>query len=292
MDARGDPRLEAAIGAVEAWRGRDIGLTPTASVDGERRFLVELHDDLFVLRVASPVAARPVGSLEAEVEIVRAAAAAGVTPDVIAWIPSLGCLVTRAVPGRTLSMADAMDHEVLASVVGSIRALHACPLPVVERSVFRDAEDLRRAALARGVAMPRAEPGATEAMRRLGSAIEARSHRRVACHGDLGLEHLFLDGERVWIAEFRHAGAGDAFEDLGSVAAHLALSQEQSEALLTFYFGEADDDSRNDLAMARAAADYLIAMRSLAEPSVVSHMQTAEARLGRVAAAAAEAGVG
>lgn len=292
MDAGGDPRLEAAIGAVEAWRGRDIGLTPTASTDGERRFLVEVDGDLFVLRVSSPVAPRPVGSLDAEVDIVRAAAAAGVTPGVIAWIPSLGCLVTQAVPGRPLSTSDALDHDVLASVVGSIRALHACPLPGVERSVFRDADDLRRAALARGVTMPHAEAEATEAMGRLGPAIEARSHHRVVCHGDLSLEHLFLDGERVWLAEFRHAGAGDAFEDLGSVAAHLALSQEQSEALLTYYFGEADDDSRCDLTMARAAADYLIAMRTLAEPSVVSHMQTVEARLARVAAAAAEAGVG
>ena len=75
------------------------------------------------------------------------------------------------------------------------------------------------------------------------------------------------------------------------MAAHLALSQEQSEALLTFYFGRSDDDLRSGLAMARAAADYLIAMRSLAQPSVVRHMQTAQARLARVADAAAEAGV-
>ncbi|HVF07914.1 MAG TPA: phosphotransferase [Actinomycetota bacterium] len=292
MDARGDPRLEAAIGAVEAWRGQDIGLTPAASGEGERRFLVEVSGEVFVLRVASPAAPRGVGSLEVEVEIMRAAAAAGVTPEVVTWNPSLGCLVTRTVSGRQVSTADAPDLDVLASVVGSIRALHACPLPGVERSVFRDADDLRRAALARGVAMPSTEPAATEAVRRLETAIEARTHRRVPCHGDLRLEHLFLEGERVWITEFHHAGAGDAFEDLGSVAAHLALSQEQSEAMLTFYFGQADDDTRCDLTMARAAADYLIAMRSLAEPSVVRHMQTVQARLGRVAAAAAEAGVG
>jgi aminoglycoside phosphotransferase (APT) family kinase protein len=280
-----------AIGAVEAWRGRDIGLTPTASGEGERRFVVEVGDEVFVLRIASPAAPRGIGGLEVEVEIVRAAAAAGVTPNVITWIPSLGCLVTRAVPGRQISAADALDLDVLASIVGSIRALHACPLPGIDRSVFRDADDLRRAALARGTAMPNTEPAATEAMHRLEAAIEARMYRRVARHGDLRLEHLSLERERVWIAEFRHAGAGDAFEDLGSVAAHLALSQEQSEALLTFYFGRSDDDLRSGLVMARAAADYLIAMRSLAQPSVVRHMQTAQARLARVADAAADAGV-
>lgn len=258
---------------------------------GERHFLIETDGELFVLRITSPASARPVMSLADEVEVVRAAAAAGVAPEVIAFVPGLGCLVTRSVSGRRLVPSDASDHGVLASVVGSIRALHACPLPGMERSVFRDAEDLRRAALARGVTMPGTEPGATAALRRIDAAIGARDHRPVACHGDLSLANLFLDDERVWIVDYRRAGAGDAFEDLGSVASHLGLSHEQTETLLALYFGSVDDDARCDLVMARVAADYLTAMRILAKPTVVTHMQTVEGRLARVAAAAAEAGV-
>lgn len=291
MQARGDPRLEAAIGAVEAWRGRDIGVTPMQADDDERRFLVEADDEMYMLRISSAAGTRTAMSLAGEVEMLRAAAAAGVAPEVIAFVPQLGCLVTRPAPGRRLAPSDAADPGVLASVVGSIRALHACPLPDVERSVVRDAEELRRAALARGVAMPRTEPDATEAMHGIDAAIDERGHRRVACHGNLALANLFLDDERVLIVEYRGAGAGDPFEDLGSVASHLALSDEQNDTLLTLYFGAADDDARCDLVMARIATDYLTAMRILARPTVVTHMQTVEARLARVTAAAAEAGV-
>ena len=290
MEAHGDPRLEAAIRGVEAWRGRDVGVTPMSAGTDERRFLVEAGGEAFTLRLTTATSTRPIADLMDEVDVVRAAAAAGVAPEVTAFLPQLGCLVTRSISGRRLTPSDADAPGVLASMVGSVRALHACPLPAAERSVFRDAEELRRAAHARGVSMPKTEPDATETMRRIEAAVGARAHRAVACHGNLTLENLFLDDERVWIVDYRRAGAADAFEDLGSIAAHLGLTDERSDELLVLYFGAVDDRSRCDLVLARAAADYLAAMRSLAHPAVVTNMQTVEGRLAGVAAAAAEAG--
>ncbi len=138
--------------------------------------------------------------------------------------------------------------------------------------------------------MPKTEPDATEAMRRLEAAIGARAHRAVACHGNLTLENLFLDDERVWIVDYRRVGAADAFEDLGSIAAHLGLTDERSDELLALYYGAVDDRSRSDLVLSRAAADYRAAMQSLAYPAVVTNMQTVEGRLAGVAAVAARAG--
>lgn len=290
MEARGDPGLEAAIRAIEAWRGRDIGVTPMSAGTDERRFVVEAGGEAFTLRLTTPTSTRPLADLMNEVDVVRAAAAVGVAPEVIAFLPQLGCLVTRSVPGRRLTASDADVPGVLASVVGSVRALHACPIPAVERSVFRDADELRRAAHARGASMPKTESDATEAMRRIEAAIGARARRAVACHGNLTLENVFLDDERVWIVDYRRAGAADAFEDLGSIAAHLGLTEERTDELLALYFGAVDDRSRCDLVLARAAADFLAAMRSLAHPAVVTNMQTVEGRLAGVTAAAARAG--
>ena len=291
MKALGDPRLEAAIRAVEAWRERDIGVTPLSADADERRFLVEAGAEPFVLRLGSPSSARPLASLVHEVDMMRAAAAAGVAPEVTAFVPQLGCLVTRSAPGRRLTPSDADAPGVLASLVGSVRALHTCPLPDAERSVFRDADELRRAALARGVSMPKTEPAAAEAMRGIEAASGSRTRRSVACHGNLTLSKVLLDDEQVWIVDYRRAGAGDPFEDLGSLAAHLGLTDEGSVTMLRLYFGTVDDQARRDLALARVAADYLAAMRSLARPAVVTNMQTVEGRLAGVAAAAAEAGV-
>ncbi|MET0801045.1 MAG: phosphotransferase [Actinomycetota bacterium] len=262
MEPGSDPRLGAAIRAVGAWHGRDIGITPVSIGHDERHFMVDVEDELFVLRLTGPgnddVRADP----DIEVEVTRAAAAAGVAPEVIAFLPQLGCLITRFARGRRPTTADGLSHEILISIVGSLRALHACPLPGRGRSIFGEAEEVRHAALARGVRMPETEAGATETMRRIERACAPSAH--VTCHGDLSPSSIFLDDAHVTIVDYRWAGAGDAFEDLASVARHLELSDASTRELLDLYFGLPDEGRRARLELMRIATGYLAAMRSLA----------------------------
>ncbi|CAN5753470.1 hypothetical protein BH18ACT17_BH18ACT17_08270 [soil metagenome] len=288
MQPRSDLRLEAAIHAVGAWRGRHVGITPISVDLDERHFLIEVDGELFVLRMSD---VRHGNDLAAEVEVARAAAAAGVAPEVLEFLPQLGCLVTRFAEGHRLTPGGAEDSPVLASVVGSVRALHACPLPSTERSVFREAEELRRTAIAHDLAMPRSERGATAAMRRIEQAGAARGHPVVTCHGNLTGSSLFLDEDHVWIVDLRWAGAGDPFEDLGSIATHLELTDEGCDSMLALYFGAATDDRRSDLVRARAAADYLRAMRDLTRAGGTPDMNAASRRFVSVAEASLRADV-
>ncbi|MGH2631662.1 MAG: phosphotransferase [Actinomycetota bacterium] len=263
MESGSDPRLGAAIRAVGAWHGRDIGITPVSIGHDERHFMVEVDDELFVLRLTGPGPDDGRADPDVEVEVTRAAAAAGVASEVIAFLPQLRCLITRFAPGRRPSTADGANHETLISIVGSMRALHACPLPGRDRSVFREAEEVHHVALMRGVRMPETEAAATEAMRRIEDAC-AEPSAPVTCHGDLSASSIFLDGAHVTIVDYRWAGAGDAFEDLGSVARCLGLSDESTDELLDLYHGSADEGRRARLDLMRLATGYLAAMRSLA----------------------------
>jgi thiamine kinase-like enzyme len=262
VEPRGDPRLEAAIRAVGAWRGRDIGITPVSLGGADRHYMIEAGDELFVLRLeygsVPDARTRP----STEIEVSRAAAAAGVAPGVIEHLPQFGCLITRFAPGRRLGASE-VDDATLASIVGSLRALHACPQPLARRSIFRDAEELRHAAIACRMHLPRAERAATEAMRRIEAAITVDPAPVVTCHGDLTRASLCIDGDHVWIVDYRWAGAGDAFEDLGSLSEHLALSDVRTDALVRLYFGSFDAGRRARLDLMRLAARYLAAMRTL-----------------------------
>ena len=266
MEPPSDVRLEAAIRAVGAWRGRDIGVTPVSIGHDDRHFLIEADDELFVLRLMSPESDRPRIDATSELEVARAAASAGVAPEVVASLPQLGCLVTRSAPGRRLSAADAEQDDVLASLVGSVRALHACPRPARDRSSFQDAREQRRLALARGVTMPGSETGAREIVRAIERSLGARPRAKVACHGDLTAVSLFLDDQHTWIVDYRWAGAGDPFDDLGSLAAHLELDDDRCDALLALYFGSVEEARRSHLALMRLAAEYLAGLRSLTHP--------------------------
>jgi aminoglycoside phosphotransferase (APT) family kinase protein len=290
MEPRRDPRIEAAIRAVGAWHGHDVSVTPVSIGDDERHFLVEVDQDLFILRLTSLASDRPQVDTTSELEVARAAASAGVAPDVTASLPQLGCLITRFAPGRRLAPADLERDDVLTSLVGSVRALHSCPPPGAERSAFREARDLRRAALARGMPMPPSEPAATEAIRSIEAAAATPGRPTVTIHGDLTTSSLFLDGDRVWIVDYRWAGAGDPFEDLGGLAEHLALTPERRDAMLRLYFGAIDQVSRSRVMLMRMAAAYLAAMRTLSWSPPRSSAEAAGAarQLADVAAASAD----
>ena len=245
-----------------------------------------------MLRLASPSSDRPRVDATGELAVARAASSAGVAPEVIASLPQLGCLVTRFAPGRRLDAGDVERDDVLASVVGSIRALHACPPPNLQRSMFQESRELRRLVLASGATMPGSEPAAAEMVRSIEDVVTAEPRTMVACHGDLTTSSLLLDGDHVWIIDYRWAGAGDPFEDLGSLAAHLDLSDTRSDALLRGYFGTRDrrpslaarpDADRGGVPRGAAGAD------PFARRGVGRARPRLDARLARVAAVTLDA---
>jgi aminoglycoside phosphotransferase (APT) family kinase protein len=278
-----DARLEAAIRGVPEWRGHDIGVTPLSIGHDERHFMIEVGDEPFVLRLAQPQGAGLRIDATSEIEILRAAATAGVATQVVAALPQLGCLVTRLAPGRRLTPHDLERDDVLISLAGTLRALHACPPPIARRSPFREARDLRRGAVLHGVELPSAEDRATEIMGVIEKAWSATAGPMVACHGDLTPASMFLDGADTWIVDYRWAGAGDPFEDLGSLAAHLDLREERSGSLLALYFGAVRDVHRARLGLMTLAARYLAAMRELVRmPGDPAGAGSAERHLVRV----------
>jgi aminoglycoside phosphotransferase (APT) family kinase protein len=280
--ARIDSRLEAAIRAVPEWRGHDIGVTPLSVGHDQRHFMIEVGDEPFVLRLAQQQAGLRIDAA-GETEIAQAAAAAGVATEVVAALPQLGSLVTRLAPGRRLAPGDLDRDEVMVSLAGSVRALHACPPPASQRSPFREARDLRRTATTHGVEMPPAEGRATEIMTGIEQVWSSPARPAVACHGDLTPASLFLDGDHVWIVDYRWAGAGDPFEDLGSLVAHLGLGIERIESLLALYFGAVRDVHRARLGLMSVAVRYLAAMRELARaPSAAGGEAVAERHFSRV----------
>ena len=124
------------------------------------------------------------------------------------------------------------------------------------------------------MALPAVGVRATEIVACIERAWSRASPSTVACHGDLTPASLFFDGRQVWIVDYRWAGAGDPFEDLGSIVAHLEVGIERRESLLAMYFGTVRETERARLALMSLVAHYLSAMRSspgrshLAEPSL------------------------
>ena len=255
-----DAELVGAIAAVPAWQGLDAVATPITAGITNRNFRIDVGGESFVLRLAG----RDTGLLgidrEAENEAGRAAAAAGVGPEVYAWIPEHSCLITRFVQGVSIPEEDLQREDVLGSVIASIKAFHRCPPIRSTFPVFRIVGDYRKLASERGVPIPAAFDQAHTVAAKIEEAFGAAPMPAATCHNDLLNANFLRDGDHTWIVDYEYAGMGDPFFDLGNLSINNGLSPEAQETLLGQYFGQVEDVHRARLALMRMMSDFREAM--------------------------------
>lgn len=185
------------------------------------------------MRLSDPATALLAVDRECEVANSRRAAAVGVAPEVLGYLPGEGVLVVAFVPSRTFTDADvAAEPE---RVAAAVRTLHGAE-PF--EGVF-DVFDLQRRyrALARehGLEPPAGYDDLAATAARLEAALAARRPAPVPCHNDLLAANLLDDGERVRIIDFEYSGMGEAAFELGNLAQEAGLDDDALAALVHAY---------------------------------------------------------
>jgi thiamine kinase-like enzyme len=251
-----DPRLENVLATL--WPDREPTLTLITSGITNANVKVEVGDDAFVVRLPGLDTELLGIDREAELEATRTAAAAGVGPEVMAFVE--GCLVTRFVAGEPIPEEDLQREEVLAHVVRSIRAIHASPPIPSTFPVFRIVERYRDLAAARGVAIPDAYASAHDRAAQIERALERSPTPAATCHNDLLNANFLMDGDHVWIVDYEYAGMGDPLFDLGNLSINNGFSADAQEILLRLYFGNVGDTHRARLGLMRVMSDFREAM--------------------------------
>ena len=259
-DASTDPALDAAIRAIPSWEGKELEIAPIAEGRTNRNFQVTAGDEAFFLRLSDKSTELLGIDRTAEQDSVRAAAEAGVGPDVFVYLPDLGCLVTRWIDADPLNEGDLERAEVLRPVVDAIKAIHAGPALAWSFDPFRIVEDYRRISEQRDVAVPDTFDGAHEKAAEIEAAFASDPMPLRACHNDLLEANFLLRDGHVWVVDHEYAGMGDPFFDLGNLSINNALSDDAQERLLALYFGEATDAQRARLKLMRIMSDFREAM--------------------------------
>ncbi|MEO1192118.1 MAG: choline kinase family protein [Pseudomonadota bacterium] len=177
---------------------------------------------------------------EREAMTARAAAAAGLAPEVIYSGP--GVLVCRFIEAKTY---DAAAVRANLDRVGDLVAQFHQALPARVSGpgfmfwVFHVIRDYARTLEAGGSRMT----GRLPEFLALNSAFEAAQVPLpiVFGHNDLLPGNILDDGARLWLIDFEYAGFSTALFDLAGVASNAGFSSEESTRLLTRYFGAAPD---------------------------------------------------
>jgi thiamine kinase-like enzyme len=170
---------------------------------------------------------------EAERAATMAAALLGIGPDVVAFEPERGCLVTGFIDARPVLPEELRTR--LGEVAAALREIHAGPPLPVTFSPFERTARYAATALARGGTVP----PIYDELRGYADRIAAVMRRvPVPCHNDLLTANFLDDGERLRILDWEYAGMGDRFFDLANFASHHDLGPDEEAAFLAAYFGE------------------------------------------------------
>ena len=196
----------------------------------------------------------------------RAAAEAGLAPEVIAFVEPEGYLVTSFVEGLPVPAEDVHRTHVLREIAVGLRRFHDGPAIPGRFDSFRVVEAYRATAAAHGVAVPTGYTAAKEVADRI---EEARGVQPPApCHNDLLNANFITDGERIWIVDWEYAGMGDRFFDLANFSVNNALSTDENEELLRMYFGEVLEDDTRSLTLMRFMSDFREAMWGVVQQGI------------------------
>jgi thiamine kinase-like enzyme len=171
----------------------------------------------------------------AECEATSAAAATGVGPEVVAFLPTPPCLVTAFIVGHQLTAEEV--REQVAEVAQALRAFHDCP-PLPSRfDAFAIVDAYHATTVARGAPIPPVFARLMEGAHAIRGVLRGPEHAPVPCHNDLLTANLLHDGTRVRIVDWEYAGMGDRYFDLGNLAVNNDFEDADDEALLAAYFG-------------------------------------------------------
>ena len=258
VTATRDPHEEEVRTALAAHPGtRSLAQLPLVRVRGglsNHAWRADLEDRSYFVRLGGPDAADLGVDRRSECVLLGSAAAAGLSPAVVACEPGHDLLVTQFVRGRTWRREDAHEPRNLARIGAALRTLHRLPpQPGVRRISFRDQARRLEAQLAAAEA---AEPALRRVVDPAFEMLSGRDGRAALCHNDLHHLNLLDDGDRLWLVDWEYGGCGDPLFDLASFLCQHETAPREREALLDAY-GDPEGTSAALAQAACSAFDYV-----------------------------------
>lgn len=175
-----------------------------------------------------------------EAESARAAAVAGVAPEVLHADPASGVMVTRFIPGtETMTPAGFRSRAGSPGRAGkAFRQLHSSGAVFPARfELFAMIDDYLRILSGKDVALPEGYHDVLSEAEAVRRALAARPLPLSPCHCDPLCENFLDDGTRMWIVDWEYCGMNDPMWDLGDLAVEGAFNAAMEDEMLRAYFG-------------------------------------------------------
>ena len=201
-------------------------------------FKVETGGERFCLRLPGKGTEEYINRV-AEAANARAAAAAGVSPEVVHFGGD-GVMVTRFVDD-TVTMSAQLFRErdgAVERAALAFRQLHdRAPAFASRFDLFAMIDDYLGVLERFGATLPDGYHDVVVEAGAVRAAMAARPAALKPCHCDPLAENFLDTSERMWIVDWEYSGMNDPMWDLGDFSVEAGLDEDQDRRLLEAYFG-------------------------------------------------------
>jgi thiamine kinase-like enzyme len=260
------PPVDAILEQVPGWAGRVDSVEPLEGGITNRNYRVVVQNQTFVVRVGGDRTELLGIDRGIEADATRLSAAAGVGPEVVAFLAGPGVLVTRFITGAAVAPESVRQPAGLQRIAAALRRVHAAGYVEKTFSPFRVVRDYWVTASRHGVAIPEAFESALRTADEVEASLPPFSPR--FCHNDLLNANFIDDGATIRIVDWEYAGMGDPFFDLGNFAVNHELEPAGERVLLEAYAGECREADLARLRLMRLMSDFREAMWGVVQQGI------------------------
>ena len=239
---------------------------PAAEVRAERLggltnlvYRVRTQQRDYVLRVAGPGTESFIDR-KVEAHNARAAASAGVSPEVLFVDESDGLMLMPHIPATTMTPEAFRSTAGAPARAGAAFArLHDSGQTFEFRfELFQMIDGYLKLLGELGATLPEGYHDVVEEAEAVREVLDAKPARLAPCHCDPLCENLLDTGEAMWIVDWEYSGMNDPLWDLGDLSVEAGLSPEQDlEMMQAYRSGSVSEADFGRMVVYKAMCDLL-----------------------------------
>ncbi|MFZ1725692.1 MAG: phosphotransferase family protein [Albidovulum sp.] len=196
-----------------------------------------------------------------EANAAKAAAVAGVSPDVVHFDADTGVMLTRYIDGA-VTMSPALFRTIQGAPARAglvFRQLHGSGAEFPFRfDLFAMIDDYLAILGTKDVALPAGYHDVVAEAEAVRRALAAHELPSAPCHCDPLCENFLDTGHRMWVVDWEYSGMNDPMWDLGDLSVEGEFDADQDDELLEAYFGGAPrPKDRGRMVIYKAMCDLL-----------------------------------
>lgn len=234
--------IDQVVQKIEDWKGLQIEIEPVTGGLTNTNFRVSAGGERYFVRIPGESTDLLAVDRENEYHNTKAAAQAGVGPDVKYYLPEDQVMVLEFIDGKTMSNESLHAPGMPSIIAQSIHQLHSGPRFKTDFNMFRLTEFYLKIADQYKVTIPSGYPERLSTIQQIEHALSVNPLLTVPCNNDLLAENYLYDGEKMWLIDYEYSGNNDPCFDLGNTCQELEYDEARILELCERYFGQAYPD--------------------------------------------------